>query len=135
MKKESRELLLTVGYLQRKYSLYVKKVAMLIENGAKVNLQDVDGNTALHHAVNDPCYLHEYTTEIFLALLGLQRNSFECQVRLSRACMVTYKHELLSLFRYGKGKSSYTTKNDFIPQKILKSSHTTQFMYKSFQLT
>ena len=29
----------------------VEKVAMLIENGAKVDLQDVDGNTALHHAV------------------------------------------------------------------------------------
>ena len=29
----------------------VQKVAMLIENGAKVDLQDVDGNTALHHAV------------------------------------------------------------------------------------
>ena len=49
--------------------------------------------------------------------------------------MATYKHELLSLFRYGKGKSSYTTKHDFIPQKILKSSHMTQFMYKSFQLS
>ena len=44
-----------------------KKVAMLIENGAKVDLQDVDGNTALHHAVNNPV-LH-YTREICLALL------------------------------------------------------------------
>ena len=40
----------------------VKKVAMLIENGAKVDLQDVDGNTALHHAVN--YYLDESTTEV-----------------------------------------------------------------------
>ena len=44
-----------------------KKVVMLIENGAKVDLQDVDGNTALHHAVNNPTL--EYTTEICLALL------------------------------------------------------------------
>ena len=47
----------------------VKKVAMLIENGAKVDLQDVDGNTALHHAVLNSYYSHEYTPEICLALL------------------------------------------------------------------
>ena len=45
----------------------VKKVAMLIENGAKVDLQDVDGNTALHHAVNKKVL--DYTREICLALL------------------------------------------------------------------
>ena len=70
----------------------VKKVAMLIENGAEVDLQDVDGNTALHHAVLNSydsldieytpcCHLHravlnsydslhiEYTPDICLALL------------------------------------------------------------------
>ena len=46
----------------------VKKVAMLIENGAKVDLQDVDGNTALHHAVN-LYYPDENTPEVCLALL------------------------------------------------------------------
>ena len=47
----------------------VKKVAMLIENGAKVDLQDVNGNTALHHAVLNSYDSHEYTREICLALL------------------------------------------------------------------
>ena len=47
----------------------VKKVAMLIENGAKVDLQDVDGNTALHHAVLNSYHSHEYTPDICLALL------------------------------------------------------------------
>ena len=47
----------------------VKKVAMLIENGAKVDLQDVDGNTALHHAVLNSHDSHEYTPDICLALL------------------------------------------------------------------
>ena len=47
----------------------VKKVAMLIENGAKVDLRDVNGNTALHHAVRNSYYSHECTPEICLALL------------------------------------------------------------------
>ena len=47
----------------------VKKVAMLIENGAKVDLQDVNGNTTLHHAVRNSYYSHECTPEICLALL------------------------------------------------------------------
>ena len=47
----------------------VKKVAMLIENGAKVDLQDVEGNTALHHAVLNSHDSHEYTPDICLALL------------------------------------------------------------------
>ena len=47
----------------------VKKVAMLIENGAKVDLQDVEGNTALHHAVLNSQDSHEYTPDICLALL------------------------------------------------------------------
>ena len=47
----------------------VKKVAMLIENGAKVDLQDVDGNTALHHAMLNSDDSLEYTSEICLALL------------------------------------------------------------------
>ena len=47
----------------------VKKVAMLIENGAKVDLQDVDGNTALHHAMLNSDDSLEYTPEICLALL------------------------------------------------------------------
>ena len=51
----------------------VKKVAMLIENGAKVDLQDVDGNTALHHAVNNPVL--DYTREICLALLTAKESN------------------------------------------------------------
>ena len=47
----------------------VKKVATLIENGAKVDLQDINGNTALHHAVLSSYDSHEYTPEICLALL------------------------------------------------------------------
>ena len=46
----------------------VKKVAMLIENGAKVDLQDGNGNTALHHAVLNSNDSHEYTPEICCAL-------------------------------------------------------------------
>ena len=46
----------------------VKKVAMLIENGAKVDLQDGNGNTALHHAVLNSYDSHEYTPEICCAL-------------------------------------------------------------------
>ena len=47
----------------------VKKVAMLIENGAKVDLQDGNGNTALHHAMLNSDDSLEYTPEICLALL------------------------------------------------------------------
>ena len=47
----------------------VKKVAMLIENGAKVDLQDTNGNNALHHAVLNSYDSHPYTPEICLALL------------------------------------------------------------------
>ena len=49
----------------------VKKVAMLIENGAKVDLQDMNGNTALHHAVLDSYHFLyiERITDICLALL------------------------------------------------------------------
>ena len=47
----------------------VKKVATLIENGAKVDLQDINGNTALHHAVLISYDSHEYTPDICLALL------------------------------------------------------------------
>ena len=47
----------------------VKKLATLIENGAKVDLQDINGNTALHHAVLSSYDSHVYTPEICLALL------------------------------------------------------------------
>ena len=46
----------------------VEKVAMLIENGAKVDLQDEDGNTALHHAVLN-------STEICHALLTAEASN------------------------------------------------------------
>ena len=47
----------------------VKKVAMLVENQAKVDLQDMNGNTALHHAMHNSYHSHEYTPEICCALL------------------------------------------------------------------
>ena len=56
----------------------VKKVAMLIENGAKVDLQDVDGNTALHHAVLNSYDSHEYTPDICLALLTAKASIHLC---------------------------------------------------------
>ena len=56
----------------------VKKVAMLIENGAKVDLQDVDGNTALHHAVLSSYDSHEYTPDICLALLTAKASIHLC---------------------------------------------------------
>ena len=56
----------------------VKKVVMLIENGAKVDLQDVDGNTALHHAVLNSHDSHEYTPEICLALLTAKASIHLC---------------------------------------------------------
>ena len=58
----------------------VKKVAMLIENGAKVDLQDVDGNTALHHAVlNSYDSLgFERTPDICLALLTAKASIHLC---------------------------------------------------------
>ena len=56
----------------------VKKVAMLIENGAKVDLQDVDGNTALHHAVLNLHDSHEYTPDICLALLTAKASIHLC---------------------------------------------------------
>ena len=58
----------------------VKKVAMLIENGAKVDLQDVDGNTALHHAVlNSYDSLgFECTPDICLALLTAKASIHLC---------------------------------------------------------
>ena len=56
----------------------VKKVAMLIENGAKVDLQDVGGNTALHHAVLNSHDSREYTSEICLALLTAKASIHLC---------------------------------------------------------
>ena len=58
----------------------VKKVAILIENGAKVDLQDVDGNTALHHAVlNSYDSLgFERTPDICLALLTAKASIHLC---------------------------------------------------------
>ena len=58
----------------------VKKVAMLIENGAKVDLQDVDGNTTLHHAVlNSYDSLgFERTPDICLALLTAKASIHLC---------------------------------------------------------
>ena len=58
----------------------VKKVAMFIENGAKVDLQDVDGNTALHHAVlNSYDSLgFERTPDICLALLTAKASIHLC---------------------------------------------------------
>ena len=58
----------------------VKKVAMLIENGAKVDLQDLDGNTALHHAVlNSYDSLgFERTPDICLALLTAKASIHLC---------------------------------------------------------
>ena len=56
----------------------VKKVAMLIENGAKVDLQDMDGNTALHHAVLNSHDSHEYTPDICLALLTAKASIHLC---------------------------------------------------------
>ena len=56
----------------------VKKVAMLIENGAKVDLQDVDGNTALHHAVLNLHDSHEYTPDICLTLLTAKASIHLC---------------------------------------------------------
>ena len=56
----------------------VKKVAMLIENGAKVDLQDVDGNTALHHAVLNLHHSHEYTPDICLTLLTAKASIHLC---------------------------------------------------------
>ena len=47
----------------------VKKVAMLVENQAKVDLQDMNGSTALHHAMHNSYHSHEYTPEICCALL------------------------------------------------------------------
>ena len=58
----------------------VKKVAMLIENGAKVDLQDVYGNTALHRAVLNSygLHVHEYTPEICCALLTAKASIHLC---------------------------------------------------------
>ena len=56
----------------------VKKVAMLIENGAKVDLQDGNGNTALHHAVLNSYDSHEYTPEICCALLTAKASIHLC---------------------------------------------------------
>jgi len=58
----------------------VKKVAMLVENGAKVDLQDVDGNTALHHAVLNSYYSLdiECTPDICLALLTAKASIHLC---------------------------------------------------------
>ena len=60
----------------------VQKVAMLIENGAKVDLQDVDGNTALHHAVLNLSYydshINEYTPDICRALLTAKASIHLC---------------------------------------------------------
>ena len=56
----------------------VKKVAMLIENGAKVDLQDVNGNTALHHAMHNSYHSHEYTPEICCALLTAKASIHLC---------------------------------------------------------
>ena len=55
-----------------------KKVAMLIENGAKVDLQDMDGNTALHHVVLNSYHSHEYTPEICCALLTAKAFIHSC---------------------------------------------------------
>ena len=57
----------------------VKKVAMLVENQAKVDLQDMNGNTALHHAVHNSYYhSHEYTPEICCALLTAKASIHLC---------------------------------------------------------
>ena len=56
----------------------VKKVAMLIENGAKVDLQDLNGNTALHHAMHNSYHSHEYAPEICCALLTAKASTHLC---------------------------------------------------------
>ena len=56
----------------------VKKVAMLIENGAKVDLQDVNGNTALHYAVVNSYDLCEYPPDICCALLTAKASIHLC---------------------------------------------------------
>ena len=56
----------------------VKKVAMLIENGAKVDLQDLNGNTALHHAMHNSYHSHEYAPEICCALLTAKASIHLC---------------------------------------------------------
>ena len=58
----------------------VKKVAMLIENGAKVDLQDMNGNTALHHAVLNSYYSLDFecTPDICLALLTAKASIHLC---------------------------------------------------------
>ena len=56
----------------------VKKVAMLVENQAKVDLQDMNGNTALHHAMHNSYHSHEYTPEICCALLTAKASSHLC---------------------------------------------------------
>ena len=56
----------------------VQKVAMLIENEAKVDLQDMNGNTALHHAMLNSYDSHEYTPEICCALLTAKASIHLC---------------------------------------------------------
>ena len=56
----------------------VKKVAMLVENQAKVDLQDMNGNTALHHAMHNSYRSHEYTPEICCALLTAKASIHLC---------------------------------------------------------
>ena len=56
----------------------VKKVAMLVENQAKVDLQDMNGNTALHHAMHNSYHSHEYTPEICCALLTAKASIHLC---------------------------------------------------------
>ena len=55
----------------------VKKVAMLVENQAKVDLQDMNGNT-LHHAMHNSYHSHEYTPEICCALLTAKASIHLC---------------------------------------------------------
>ena len=56
----------------------VKTVAMLVENQAKVDLQDMNGNTALHHAMHNSYHSHEYTPEICCALLTAKASIHLC---------------------------------------------------------
>ena len=64
--------------MQASWSSDDKKVAMLIENGAKVDLQDVNGNTALHYAVCKSYYSLGCTPEICLALLTAKASIHLC---------------------------------------------------------
>ena len=64
--------------MQASWNRDVKKVAMLIENEAKVDLQDVDGNTALHCAVLNSHDSHEYTPDICCALLTAKASIHLC---------------------------------------------------------